>query len=907
MRVCPCDLRLPASLTRHCRIAALIGLYALLPAAPAPAAWPPPTPAEIALELRNTATTARVDELAIGGVPLPRALNLRSIDGLAVVNAQGLAVPAGFRVLARWHAAREDANAPIQWLQVRFLAAVPAAGSARYRLRTDGSVGNPAPAQALTLTSIGAQWQIDTGAARFVLGGSAARVFDRIEAPLGNLLLDSSSLSASIDGQIGGGFASIRSLAVEHADALGAVLRVEGTFAHPAVGGGLISGGRRLEFAAGSSAVNVREWIDWEGDRCGLGTLSCNGLPNARELQRWRVALTPTLSGARTLTLQAQAGQPTANVAAAAGASAELRQLRRGQRLQPQQYTLTLPGQPAQQGVRADAGALLLSGNQGRIGVALAQMADFEPQALRLLSDGTIAADLADDGVWLGARQGSHALYRIGAWPLAISVDGALGQLRRGLDDPLWVLAAPQWIAASQATEEFPMGQLAPALSNYDTLLDDLIARTRLLRRERGLEGLQTFGLFPREWGNPVGADEIDCGDDPTPTQDWDDPYWCASWTDYHNTSMSAWVHAWRHSDPAALRSLAVPAALRVLHTQLQRCAPDDEFFHCGQVPTGYGGYRANNNGSHQYIEGLAQYYWMSGDDSVIERLHQGARVRRAYLCPARGSAPPGPMCAATTPIADPWAGLNDRVAVQAYQMFRLVGLTADVSFLSDWSGNTARALTQNFALLQSGGQTLGFTEPSGSGDFSVIGGAGSYYTTQLWMASVYDFNQLQRLRIDSNDAPLGQPAISPSIALDAWARTLLAAASVAPGGNGSATGVWPNELRFTFSGDRVGGTLTQLQPGWAPDPPPQVCQDRCLYDSGKASLGAALARSADALGDSAMRQMALDLSALTLQVVGQLPQPMNKATGLYFGRLHAAVARLSQGSADEVFANDFE
>jgi hypothetical protein len=883
------------------------GLSALLLfALPAHAAWPPPVPAEITLELRNTAATARVDELAIGGVPLPRALNLRTLQGLAMVDAQGSAVAAGFRVLARWHAARDETSAPIQWLQVRLLADVPANGSARYRLLTDGSVANPAPAQPLTLSQIGAQWQIDTGVARFVLGASPARLFDRIEVPVGNLLVDASSLSANVDGLSSSGFTSIRSISVEHADSLGATLRVEGTFAHPLVGGGLISGGRRLQFAAGSSAVSVREWIDWEGDRCGLGTLSCEGTPNARELQRWRIALSPTLSGPRTLTVLAQPGQP-AVATAAVGSVAELRQLRRAQRLQPQQYTLTLPGQPAQPGARADAGALLLSGNQGRVGIALAQMADFEPQALRLLADGSIAADLADDGVWLGARQGTYAEYRLGAWPLATGTDAALGELRRGLDHPLWVIAAPEWIAASQATEEFPVGTLAPALASYDNLLDDLIARTQTLRRERGLEGLQTFGLFPREWGNPIGADEIDCGDDPTPTQDWDDPYWCASWTDYHNTSMSAWVHTWRHSDPAALRSLAIPAALRMLHTQLQRCAPDDDFFHCGQVPTGYGGYRANNNGSHQYIEGLAQYYWLSGDDSVVERLAQGARVRRAYMCPARGSTPPGPMCGATTPIADPWAGLNDRVAVQAYHMFRLVGLTADASFLTDWSGNTARALTQNFALLQSGGQTLGFTEPSGSGDFSIIGAAGSYYTTQTWMASVYDFNQLQRLRIDSQDAALGSPAINPSIAIDAWARTLMASANIAPGGNGGASGVWPNELRFTFSGNRVGGALTQLQPGWAPGPAPQPCEDRCLYDSGKASLSATLARSADAPGDNAMRQMALDLSMLTLQVVGQLPQPMNKATGLYFGRLHAAVARLSQGSADPLFGSGFE
>jgi len=884
------------------------GLCALiLLATCAHAAWPPATPSDIVLELRNATPLARVDELASGGVPLPRALNLRSLQGLAVVDTQGNAVPAGFRVLARWHAPRDAASAPIQWLQVRFLADVPASGNARYRLRVDGSVANPAPPLALQLSQLGAQYQIDTGVARFVLGGSAGAVFDRIEAPVGNLLVDSSTSAATVDGQ-SAGFASIRRIVVERADALGAVLVVEGTYAHPSLAGGLISGGRRLEFAAGSAAVSVREWIDWEGDLCGLGTLVCNGTPNARELQRWRIALIPVLSGARTLMLQTQPGQPAASAPAGVGVSAQLRQLRRAQRLQPQQYTLTLPGQPAQQGVRAEGGTLLLSGAQGRVGIALQQMADFEPQALRLLADGKIAADLADDGVWLGARQGSYAVYRLGAWPTATSSDQALSELRRGLDDPLWVLAAPQWIAATQATEEFPVGTLAPALASYDTLLDDLIARTQTLRRERGLEGLQTHGLFPREWGNPVGADEIDCGNDPTPSQDWDDPYWCASWTDYHNTSMSAWVHAWRHSDPAALRRIAVPAALRMLHTQLQRCAPSDDFFHCGQVPTGYGGYRADNNSSHQYIEGLAQYYWLTGDDSVVERLLHGARVRRGYLCPARGSTPPGPMCTATTPIADPWAALNDRVAVQAYQMFRLVGLTVDASFLSDWSGNTARALTQNFALLQSNGQNLGFTEPSAGGNTSIINGAGSYYTTQLWMASVYDFNQLQRLRIDSNDAALGQPLINPSAAIDAWARTLMASASVAPGGNGSVFGVWPNELRYTFSGNRLGGTLTLLEPGWAPAAPPQACGDRCLYDSGKASLAATLARSADTLGDPAMRQMAQDLAALALQVVGQLPQPMNKATGLYFGRLHAAVARLSLSSANPpLFGNGFE
>jgi hypothetical protein len=335
------------------------------------------------------------------------------------------------------------------------------------------------------------------------------------------------------------------------------------------------------------------------------------------------------------------------------------------------------------------------------------------------------------------------------------------------------------------------------------------------------------------------------------------------------------------------------------------RCAANDGYFYCGQFPSGYGGYRVNFNSSHAYLDNLIHYYWLSGDRTVIERLQRGANAMRGYLCPGRGNSPPGPVCSPTTPISDEFAGVNDRVASQYYQIFRFLGLASDdASFLDDWRSNTARFLTQNFALVQQGGQLLGFTEPSGGGTTTIVGVPGSYYSTQLWMASIYDFNLLHRLQVDSQDAPLGQPAIAPGAAQLGFARALRAIGQTLPG-NGSAAGIWPNTVRFTFSGARIGGTLTALEPGWVPNPMPQPCFDDCLYDTGKAPLSAVFARAADDSGDPQLRAAAVDFTSYALQSIAATPQPMGKASGELFGRLTSAVARLAQD--EPLFRDGFE
>ena len=884
---------------------ALFGLLIVLLAPSGYAAWPPPVPANLLLDVSNNTSFARNDELVRGGVPIPRSQNLLNTSNLAVLDENANPVPASFRVLARWHAGRDDPSAPIQWLLVRFRSTHSAGQFRRYRLSFSG-VANPAPATALSLVNNASGLSINTGVARFVFGGSPANAFDRIESPVGTVLVNAAAVSSIIDSSPARGFSTIRRIVVEQLDPISAVVIVEGEFAHPSVAGAAISGGRRMEFAAGSAAVSVREWIDWEGSRCGTESLDCQGQINALALQSWRLNVTPATSGARQFGLQATLAQAMQSVAVGAGGSASLRQRRREQRTDAQRFELDLPAQAQQSGTRADAGIALLSSDSGRVGLALRAMPDYEPQALRLLTDGSLAIDMADDGVWLGNHQGAFAEYRIGAFSPATSTESASAQLWSTLNAPLLALPSTQWIAASQATDEFPVGTLPAELAGFDTALNTLLERTISLRRARGLEGLMTFGLYPRNWGNPVLSDEIDCGDDPTPANDWDDPYWCAFWTDYHNTSASAVVAAWRYRDPNPLYTISHPAAMRQLHTQMIRCAPNDPYSYCGQVPTGYRGYRSDFNSSHQYVENLILNYWMSGDRTILERLQRGVATYRAYLCPSRGNTPLGPVCAPDAPITDDFAGVNDRVASQFYQIFRFVGLASDdSSYLEDWRSNSARFLTQNFALLMQNGRELGFTEPSGGGNTSTITGPGTYYSTQLWMASIYDFNVLYRWQVDSQDAALGLPLIAPSRARQAWARSLRAA-SLLPVGNGIAAGVWPNSLRFSFTGNRIGGSLSTLEPGWAPGPMPDNCLDDCLYDPGKSALSASIARSADDLGDSELRAAALDLARYSLDRINAEPLPMGKTPGENFGRLSSAVARLALLEVP-IFANGFE
>lgn len=884
----------------------------------AQAAWPPAIPSQAWIDVVNESPYARQAEVVSVGMPLPRNLDIRDTTRLRIRDANQQLVPASFRVLARWHADRNADQAPIRWVLLRFPATLAANSSLRFRLQINAPIQtpNPAPTAPIVIGESATQFDIDTGAGRFLIDRLSGRL---IQAGLndGTTLVQGASLTARI-GSEDGSPRILRRLGWEQRDRLSATLIAEYQFDHTE-SDGPIAGGARYQFQAGSSAVTVREWIDWEGARCSLGELSCAGIVNARQLQRWRQEFSLASANANALVgYQAiTAGQPSFFDASSELA---LQQRRRLRRIDPPRFDVLVNANTAISGLRADAPIVLWSSAAGAVAISLPNMADYEPQALNFLPAAAglrprLQVHMANEAVWLGARQGSFAEYRIGVYPSSTSTAEIKSAQLGTLQTPLIGLPEAVWMAASEAVDEIPTQAFPssdPRVSQLDQRLATLMRRTGELRQSLGLAGLQTHGLFPRNWGDPVLSDEIDCGADPTPNFDWDNTYWCATWTDYHNASAISNVAAWRLRKPSYLHQISTPAALRSFHTQMLRCDEDDPLFYCGQFPTGYGGYRADFNSSHQYVENLIQYYWRSGDETVPIRLEQGARNYRAYLCTSRvvlGGAL-GPVCAATTPISDSFAGVNDRVANQFYEIFQFLGSTVDSSFLEDWGSNSARAVTQNLALARPPNaplsQQLAVISPSGQGGTAVITAPGRYLSTQLWMAALYDWNQLHRWQVSSQNQSLGIPLLAPDALIQANGYTLLRTA-LTPPGNGQASGVWPNQIYLGFTGLRHNGVLSELSPGWAPAAMPSPCLDNCLYEVGKAALSATLQRAADSSGDPSLAALAQSVIDRALDQTANSLLPLGKASGEIFARLSSAIARKTNTNPPEEFRNGFE
>lgn len=834
-------------------------------------AWKIPAPSQLWLEVRETAGIARINEVVRGGVPLPRSLKILSTGSLALVDAAGRPVPAEFLVLGRWNAGLEAASAPIQWLLVIFPATVPAWGKTTYRLVTDGSVGpSPAPPVAVILRQTGSQIIVDTGAATFALAGNPGSLFDDISLASGASLAQGGDLTATVKG-VTYGHPVVRHLRIEYAGNLQVVVVLEGTYAMPAAGGGELASQRRYVFSAGSPTAIVRHAVHWEGDLAGIEAVNGLLLTQIQDTLALELTLAVTAIG--------DFASPAVTGNAPAGAEAWVRQALRSQRLAPLIFEVQVPGRDRVSGAKADGGVLAVTGASGTLAVALNHMHRYEPQALRLLPDGRLAVEVADNSVWLGYRQGLFATLAVSALPGPAS-RGDLDRLAWApLNRPLHPWPQPEWFAASQAVDEFPLGALSAGLNRYDTLMARVVSDTLSQIDAKGLPGLMTFGVYPRYWGNPLYGDEFDTYD-PTPAATWDNTYWGGTWTDYHNTVAAVPIWVMRTGATELLAELAFPAAWRTLHTQIMQGSPDDPYFYCGQAPAGYGGYRTDFNSSHAYFDNLFLYYWLTGDSTVVETIKRGACSMRNYLCQRRPAQP----CLPDDPPSDEWARLAGRVASQWFAAFRFVGLaSSDASYLDDWRSGLARAVTQHYVAAGREGKTYGFW----LNDDTRVGGPGTYDTAQLWMASLYDMNNLYRLMVETEDAPLGNPPLAPSQVLTAWGRTLVRYGPTTAG-DGTAAGPWPEGLTFSWSGNRLGGTLLSVAANISGSDP-------YLYDTNKATLIATLLRAADLSRDPLLRNMGADLTSLGLNAALNDPSPLGKIMGLYLARLPAAVARLSQ------------
>jgi hypothetical protein len=164
------------------------------------------------------------------------------------------------------------------------------------------------------------------------------------------------------------------------------------------------------------------------------------------------------------------------------------------------------------------------------------------------------------------------------------------------------------------------------------------------------------------------------------------------------------------------------------------------------------------------------------------------------------------------------------------------------------------------------------------------IGAPGPHEAGPLWMNAFYDAENLYRDEVDTGDAPLGEPPVRPSQVLAALARTM---ADLVPRVGGRLAGLrepWPQDLTYTWEGDRIGGRLGSL-----------TGKGRDLYGPEKASMAALLVRAGQDSGDREVLAAGRDMVRYILSAARDEQVPLGKLQGQYLTRLHAAVARLAR------------
>ena len=855
------------------------------------ASWSPEEPENYILNVCENAGINRHDEVVNSGIPLPKSLNIYEVEQLAIFNGEQEQINADFRVLSRWGSDRSDKNAPIKWVLVNFAAHVKVNECQLFELKTvDEDLNSTGLAQGISVTETESIYRIDTGAATFEISKFAGPLFHQIYTGSGTPLLDGAKTTATVDGNVAMPVKT-RSVSLESVNDSRVVVKSDHTLSAPVKGEGRVSGTglisttNRYEFTLGSPTAVVRTTLNWEGNHCLPDSFyyakTCpDGELNARLISLFRHQLNLRKAFRNTLKVRTNVQNTPIIFDVSNNETVKLEQKLRDSAQQETTFELT-SGVIQQSGNHADAATFSLSGGNVGIAVSMDHMHRFEPQALSVDADGALNIDMASDKVWLGIYQGLYATFSVTALDEGQDHSQVEAQSWAKLNTPLRAWPSAAWFAYSGAVEEFPYAELNSDVSSYDEYMSRIMSITKQKIDEVGLSGLMTFGVYPRYWGR-YGYHEIQCqGNDPTPEDSWDNKYWCGTWTDYHNTSSAVPVWVMRSGEVSLLHELSFPAALRVMHTQVFQCAPNDNFFRCGQAPSGYGAYRSDANSSHAYFDNLFTYYWLTGDETVIEKLARGAETMRRYLCPKRNAEPLGRPCDADDPTT---SRITGRAVTQWKSVFRFLGESIERSYLDDWKSAVTRWVEQHYAHLDDGnGNTLGFTKaPSAYG----ISKGEEITSQQVWMLSMYDYNNLFHFMQLDNQPNLVNGQLMPSDVFVSWANTLGYFSSL----YGDLSQPWPNKFSFTFDGEAIGGKLSEITT--------QCPMQNCLYQSNKAALAGNLYRAADLSMNSVHLALAQKATkdALYFGLHYEL-QPLNKITGFYTRQLHSAVARYSQQS----------
>lgn len=489
--------------------------------------------------------------------------------------------------------------------------------------------------------------------------------------------------------------------------------------------------------------------------------------------------------------------------------------------------------------------------------VALKDMHLHEPQAIRLVGN-EIQLDLASDKFWLPHHSGVEVTY-------AIHVDNSqpdLNHIWRQVNKPLRGLCQPEQYNESGGFNclggiMIPERNITTDLNVYDHYMQYTAHNTITKMQSFGFQGLMTWGLYPRywaEWGFNSG--EVGSGVGP-----WDELL-RQSWTDYWCASKLALEWAIRSGEVQWIEELTIPAAVRMLHTQIMQAAPDDSWFYAGQAPAGYAMYRSDFNSSHQYWENLYLYYLITGDRTVIDIIERGALTMASWLQEKKL-----------------FTGRHPMQWIQCFLFLSRCHYDKEKrAFFDSYFSSVVEQAIRNHYLegYYEGEREAIWTQQSTTLRLTP-GFSGNYESHQLFSLCFYDMEMLYQFGLRTNNKFIN--GIQPFDAMINIARTIIRR-GIGSESKNVETSAW---LRI-FNVDHNGADkFTRFEGG-------TVDNQKILFPDDKGTMCLFFSRCAWLSNDPEIKKVSRELVKLMFKQVAGRGLPFGKLIGMLMSRLSAAV-----------------
>ncbi|MBL8949225.1 MAG: hypothetical protein JNK82_00515 [Myxococcaceae bacterium] len=594
----------------------------------------PPTPL-FPLEVVNDLPFERT-ELAFSAVPVPRALELKGVERLVVLDSAGAEVTAQLVPVARWGAIVGDPAAALRWVGVTLPVTAPASARTGFTL----ALATEAPPRASMLTRLASgRLHVSTGAAELELDPAAPGLLvsvrvagaELLAAGGGPVVVDDGGnlLTASVDAD---------GVAVEEEGPLRVVVRVRGHFSSAAPSGSACTSPlaytARLAFVRGEATAT----LEWDlHNECGAGQVSglspegadfYGQLYRVREV-RWEVPLAAAayshaVHAGGTTRRSAPQPQSPSGVVQGHGSSRTVAGATLWRRAR-----VVLDGAQVTEAEAFDDPSVAISTGAHTVSLTAAWVRFREPIAVTARG-ATLSFALVAEPVALGEAQVRWGFAQLGFAAGALD-DAALDSHTRAalaaLERGLLVTVPVSTFNAAGVKPRLPERATGANVERYRQRIEGLHAATL-----RGFERYKKYGLiWPDTLGNDAWAAPAN------------EPAQSANGSNYWSASASELAEHYRTSEPRWVWDFALPLELTFLKANVYnlgtRAGPGDlkSGFYAGSGLVGSNqvtgsAFRAGwNSDDYLYNQGSDEAYLVRFSGSLRDVFAQACRsaVRR--------------------------------------------------------------------------------------------------------------------------------------------------------------------------------------------------------------------------------------------------------------------------------------